>query len=582
MRTITVLRAAGHTDPGLQRDVNEDRFHFDVARGLFAVVDGVGGQAAGGKAADVALSMLRTRLERETGPTVERVREAITIANNEIHRVASLRPEWSGMACVLTVAVVEDGRAVIGHVGDTRLYKLCDDRIEKITRDHSPVGEREDASEISELEAMHHPRRNEVYRDVGSELHEPADTDFIDLHEIPFEADAALLVCSDGLTDVVESASINDIVHRFGGQPQQVVHALIDAANDAGGKDNVTVVYVEGERFAPVHRAESRRNDRAERSASGSRERAGASDGSAGGAPATAGKMSEARQALGVGTQRRVKKIVQVALVALLAAVTALALYQWRPSWPLPVPARIAPLVSSATVLVVQPTDSIAAALERAGPGSTVLVEPGEYRERVVLRRGVRVVSRVPRAATIRLPGTASERDPAVVAAGVSGAELVGFRIVGDAATPLGTGLLVKDAELSVVDIEITGAVNVAIHLDDLDNLNGAARVTVMASDIHDNPGAALAIRGGAPRIAHNVFLRNGLSERAPAALNIEHGEHGAQPRFSGNVFHGITSKVFGVLSDEVRAALVRDNWFPDDHDPRASVPTAPRGRQSR
>jgi len=160
--------------------------------------------------------------------------------------------------------------------------------------------------------------------------------------------------------------------------------------------------------------------------------------------------------------------------------------------------------------------------------------------------------------------------------------QLIGFRIVGDAATPLGTGLLVKDAELSVVDIDITGAVNVAIHLDDLDNLNGAARVTVMASDIHDNPGAALAIRGGAPRIAHNVFLRNGLSERAPAALTIERGERGAKPRFSGNVFHGITSKVFGVLSDEVRAALVRDNWFPDDHDPRASVPTAPRGRQSR
>jgi serine/threonine protein phosphatase PrpC len=562
MRTITALRAAGHTDPGLQRDVNEDRFHFDVARGVFAVVDGVGGQAAGGKAADVALSMLRTRLERETGPTVERVREAITIANNEVHRIASLRPEWNGMACVLTVAVVEDGRAVVGHVGDTRLYKLRDDRIEKITRDHSPVGEREDASEISEFEAMHHPRRNEVYRDVGSDVHEPADADFIDLHEIPFEADEALLMCSDGLTDVVESSSINDIVQQFGGQPQQVVHALIDAANDAGGKDNVTVVYVEGERFAPV-RAESRRNHGADRSG--------------GAVPATVEKRSEARQLPGVGPQRNVIKI---ALVALLAAVTTLALVRWGPSWPVAIPSRFPPLVSTATV-VVQPTDSIAAALERAGPGSTVLVEPGEYRERVVLRTGVRVVSRVPRAATIRLPGTASERDPAVVAAGISGAELVGFRIVGDAATPLGTGLLVKDAELSVVDIEMTGAVTVAIDLDDPDNLNGgSARVAVIASDIHDNPGAALAIRAGAsPRIAHNVFLRNGLSERARAALIIEQG---AQPRFFGNVFHGITAKVFGVLTDEVRTALVRDNWFPDDRDPRPAVPTAPRGRQSR
>src|SRR5919112_1624652 len=120
MQTVTTLTAAGDTDPGLQREVNEDRFHIDVARGIFVVVDGVGGQAAGGKAADVALTMLRTRLERETGATADRVREAITIANNEIHRIAALRPEWAGMACVLTVAVIRDQIAIVGHVGDTR------------------------------------------------------------------------------------------------------------------------------------------------------------------------------------------------------------------------------------------------------------------------------------------------------------------------------------------------------------------------------------------------------------------------------------------------------------------------------
>src|SRR5688572_27156065 len=175
MRTINALLAAGQTDPGRRRNVNEDRFHCDATRGLFIVIDGVGGQAAGGKAADVALSILRNRLERETAPAAERVREAITIANNEIFRLAGTRPEWNGMACVLTVAVVEDGRATIGHVGDTRLYKLREDRIEKVTRDHSPVGEREDSKELSELQAMRHPRRNEVYRDVGSEIHEPLD-----------------------------------------------------------------------------------------------------------------------------------------------------------------------------------------------------------------------------------------------------------------------------------------------------------------------------------------------------------------------------------------------------------------------
>src|SRR5262245_24508948 len=122
--------AAGRTDPGRQRDVNEDRFYFDAAHGVFIVIDGVGGQAAGGKAADIALSIIRARLERETGFPGQRVREAITSANNEIYRLASTRLEWSGMACVLTAALVDNGHATIGHVGDTRLYKLRDDSIQ--------------------------------------------------------------------------------------------------------------------------------------------------------------------------------------------------------------------------------------------------------------------------------------------------------------------------------------------------------------------------------------------------------------------------------------------------------------------
>ena len=124
------------------------------------------------------------------------------------------------------------------------------DRIEKLTRDHSPVGEREDANEISERQAMRHPRRNEVYRDVGSEFHDRRDRDFIDVTEVAFEPDAALLICSDGLTDLVDSVSIARTVSQWAGDPASVVRELIAAANAAGGKDNVTVVYVEGEKFA--------------------------------------------------------------------------------------------------------------------------------------------------------------------------------------------------------------------------------------------------------------------------------------------------------------------------------------------
>ena len=553
-RTANALKAAGDSDPGRQRDVNEDRFHIDVARGLFLVVDGVGGQAAGGKAADIAVRMLRERLERETGPVASRVREAIAIANNEIHRVARLRSEWNGMACVLTVVVIDEDRAVVGHVGDTRLYKLRGDRIEKMTSDHSPVGEREDSQEISEIEAMRHPRRNEVYRDVGSDPHAPDDADFIDVQEIRFEADAALLLCSDGLTDVLESSSLQQIALKFAGQPQRIVTALIDAANTAGGKDNVSVVYVEGERFAPSSSEITRRLNG---SASGFA--AGASGAAPGGAR-------------GVERGARRLRAVRFTLVFLLAIVIGAAVARL---WPYPLTTFLpapAPVVSGVASIVVQPNGSIASALLEAGPGSEVIVEPGEYHETVVLKSGVRVVSRVARGATIRLAGAASEADSAVVASDVTGAELAGFRIVGDAATPLGTGVLVKNSDVAITDVEVTGAVHVAVDIGSM------SRASIVASEIHDNPGAALAIRQAASiRIAHNVFARNGQSERVQGSFIIDDD---AQPRFSGNVFHGVGEDAFAHLADTVRAALRRDNFFVEPPDRRATTPAAPRGRR--
>jgi serine/threonine protein phosphatase PrpC len=250
MQVRTSLRAAGSSHPGLVRDHNEDRFLSDPDRGLFVVVDGVGGQAAGETAAETALSRLRARLEREAGPVEQRIREAITDANNEVFRLARSRPDWAGMACVLTAVVVEGTHAVVGHVGDTRLYKIRAGRIQKLTRDHSPVGEREDAGELTEAEAMRHPRRNEVYRDVGSEQHRAGDDGFIDTFTVPFEIDSALLICSDGLSDLVNAETMLQRVEAYAGHPYEVTRALIEAANDAGGKDNVTAVYVEGSRFA--------------------------------------------------------------------------------------------------------------------------------------------------------------------------------------------------------------------------------------------------------------------------------------------------------------------------------------------
>jgi len=534
--TAGVLRVAGASDPGRQREVNEDRFHVDVARGLFVVIDGVGGQAAGGKAADTAAGMLRARLERETGPVVSRLREAITVANNEIHRLAGLRPEWHGMACVLTAVIVRGAHAIVGHVGDTRLYKLRRGAIEKVTRDHSPVGEREDARELSEREAMQHPRRNEVYRDVGSEPHEPADPDFIDIQDVAFEADAALLLCSDGLTDLVDSSSINDIVRRWAGRPQMVVDALIDAANAAGGKDNITVVYVEGEQFAPT----------------------------GGELPGSTSEITRRLTPASAPPVRR--RAVRLANIVLITVVILLTFVR---SDRVVTPAALreaGPLPASTERITVSPGQSIADALVSAQAGTTIVVEPGEYRETVVLRSGVHLVSREARAATIRLPGGASERAAAIVAASVTGASVAGFKVVGDAATPLGIGISAIDSGVTISDLEIVGAARAAI------DVGRGSSVRIVAGDIHDNHGAALAIRKGATAVVmHSEFSRNATGD-GQKTLVIEPG---SSPTFTSNVFIGSGPGVFSG-SREARAAFERDNFF----DPRpASAPHPGRGR---
>src|ERR1700728_2089874 len=249
MAVRTNLRFAAASDPGKRRKNNEDRYYVDPDRGIYAVIDGVGGHAAGETAAGIAVDVVRERLERQTGTPEERIREAITLANNEIFRVSRTRPEWTGMACVLTVALIEDDIATIGHVGDTRLYLLRAGEIRKITHDHSPVGEREDHGEISEAEAMRHARRNEIFRDVGSGERNPEEAGFIEMETFPMPDDGLLLLCSDGLTDLVASAEVRAGVERYAPDFDTAARALIDAANEAGGKDNITIVIVAGPAF---------------------------------------------------------------------------------------------------------------------------------------------------------------------------------------------------------------------------------------------------------------------------------------------------------------------------------------------
>jgi PPM family protein phosphatase len=250
--TELALDCGAVSDTGLVRRHNEDRYWVDPARGVFLVVDGVGGQAAGERAAEIAVSAIREALE-----TSADVRTAIAVANNRIFAEAQEHLEWDGMACVLTLALVSMGvsaaenttQVTIGHVGDSRLYLMAGGTIRKVTSDHSPVGEIEDAGELSEEEAMGHPRRNEVFRDVGSAPRTADQKDFVEVRHCELPGNGAMLLCSDGLSDHLTSRAIGEIAEGYAGNAEAIARHLVDAANAAGGRDNITAVFVAGPEF---------------------------------------------------------------------------------------------------------------------------------------------------------------------------------------------------------------------------------------------------------------------------------------------------------------------------------------------
>jgi len=253
MGVTTQWRSGAATDSGRLRTENQDRSLIDDDLGVFLVVDGLGGHAAGEKAAETAVEVIREQLAVRNGDVAQCIRSAISAANNRICDLAEENEAWRGMACVLTLAVADRDKVHIGHVGDSRLYLVWNGVIRKLTPDHSPVGEREDRGELSEQEAMLHPRRHEVFRNVGSRRHEPDDEEFVEMKEFLFKPDAAMLLCSDGLSDLVTAAEINEVVERYDGDPEKTALALVNAANDAGGKDNITAIFVAGSEFVGIN-----------------------------------------------------------------------------------------------------------------------------------------------------------------------------------------------------------------------------------------------------------------------------------------------------------------------------------------
>lgn len=240
----------GLSDMGRQRTNNEDAFvaeALDENTVLAVAIDGVGGYEGGEVAAAIAQKEIPEYLKKyNRGERLELLKQAVTQANNAIVKRRQTDTERANMSCVLTSAIIDTQRMVVDmvHVGDTRLYQFHHDQLRKLSHDHSLVGYREEIGDLTEEEAMHHPKRNEISRDVGSEWHEVEDRDFIEAEEFPLQANSIFLFCSDGLTDLVTSKQIVGIL-ELPDSLEKKAQMLIDMANEAGGKDNITVVLVE-------------------------------------------------------------------------------------------------------------------------------------------------------------------------------------------------------------------------------------------------------------------------------------------------------------------------------------------------
>ena len=222
------------TDPGKKRRRNEDA--YVIAPPLFAVADGMGGAQAGEVASGLAASALEE--SGANGGGERRVTELIQEANRRVHQRATTDATTAGMGTTITAALVEpDGRVVFGHVGDSRAYLLRDDKLEQLTDDHTLVAELVRRGELSPGEAEVHPQRSVITRALGTDPDVDVDTFAVESH--PGDI---YLICSDGLSSMVDSTEIEEILRRYRDDLVGASRALIHAANHGGGEDNITAV----------------------------------------------------------------------------------------------------------------------------------------------------------------------------------------------------------------------------------------------------------------------------------------------------------------------------------------------------
>jgi len=237
------------TDVGREREHNEDSLHVDEARGLYVVADGMGGHAAGETASRLAVeavvaAVTRTDIERGDGKAggleqlVERIAGALGEANETVHAASLADRALAGMGTTLVALLVDGPRAVVGHVGDSRAYLWRGEALVPVTEDHSLVQEELRAGLLTAAQARRCAYRNVITRCIGMDP-----VVGIDVATIELRPGDRLLLCSDGLNGMLD----DDVIGRLLGEgnPEAAARRLVDAANAAGGEDNVTVVVVD-------------------------------------------------------------------------------------------------------------------------------------------------------------------------------------------------------------------------------------------------------------------------------------------------------------------------------------------------
>ena len=248
-----MLESYGQTDVGRRRKLNEDNFLVDPETSLFAVCDGMGGHNAGEVASKLAIETLAAFIRKSAGEEKvitwpygldvnlsfdgNRLKTAIKLANKKVFKAADNREDYTGMGTTLVAALVSEKTMTVGSVGDSRCYLIRDGKLSQLTQDDSWVSAAWAEGILSSDEIEKHPLRNVITKAIGAK-----DALDIEVIEHTLQNGDVALICSDGLHSMINDQAIINAVTPFPPTLQEAAQKLIDAANEAGGKDNVTVV----------------------------------------------------------------------------------------------------------------------------------------------------------------------------------------------------------------------------------------------------------------------------------------------------------------------------------------------------